>query len=429
MFLRATVPLVTGCILLCSSVLSWLDDPLDGAYTAWKMPVDMAWGFHTTLINYGLLCTVCALLAFVIARAQWQMSIPILMLLCIVPVVLFVWQFLFADLYGINLVAQHTIQFMLLQQRIGYATAAKLIGMDVLNLSTESIQSRAVLLLDQVSIGPILLVGCCLGLIGFRALYRGPRDGRGRRFRPLLFVGLCAALLIAMVGLGRSLAANVCNYEAKAALSLGDYASALKWLDDARFLDPAFDNLAYYHRERGQALYGLHPTELGDEMRVYLASVYREQGDPFDAYQELLASWHSRPSLWVNEEMGLALERLSQYTQQKNAPPIQRASNDVSALPWLQLLAQLDDTNVYAQYVVGSIDYEQNNYGTVITQMLQVVHLNHNGDVQSSAYTYMALSLLDRGDIVNARKLLAVAIRLDPYYHNNTAREALSGLH
>jgi Flp pilus assembly protein TadD len=61
--------------------------------------------------------------------------------------------------------------------------------------------------------------------------------------------------------------------------------------------------------------------------------------------------------------------------------------------------------------------------------MTKVIELSRNTDIQSSAYTYMGLSIAGRGDVVNARKLLFKALALDPSYQNNTAREVLSGLH
>jgi Tfp pilus assembly protein PilF len=61
--------------------------------------------------------------------------------------------------------------------------------------------------------------------------------------------------------------------------------------------------------------------------------------------------------------------------------------------------------------------------------MIKVIQLSRNTDIQSSAYIYMGLSIAGQGDVVNARKLFFKALDLDPSYHNNTAREELSGLH
>ena len=61
--------------------------------------------------------------------------------------------------------------------------------------------------------------------------------------------------------------------------------------------------------------------------------------------------------------------------------------------------------------------------------MTKVIQLSRNADIQSSAYTYIGLSIAGQGNVVDARKFLFQATKLDPAYHNNTAREELSGLH
>jgi hypothetical protein len=61
--------------------------------------------------------------------------------------------------------------------------------------------------------------------------------------------------------------------------------------------------------------------------------------------------------------------------------------------------------------------------------MIAVTQISSNADIQSSAYTYMALSDAGQGNVVEERMLLFKAVELDPNYHNNTAREELSGLH
>ena len=61
--------------------------------------------------------------------------------------------------------------------------------------------------------------------------------------------------------------------------------------------------------------------------------------------------------------------------------------------------------------------------------MNAVIRLSGNANLQSSAYTYLALSAGGQGKYSDERDLLFKAVALDPDYHNNTAREALSGLH
>jgi tetratricopeptide (TPR) repeat protein len=201
-------------------------------------------------------------------------------------------------------------------------------------------------------------------------------------------------------------------------------------LDAALTLNPALDQVPYYHIERGQAFYALHPNEQSDDSRAYLAFVYRLQGDNLDADQELLAVWHVHPTTpWVVDELSITLERLAEYVQQPNSPPVQRADSDIAAMSWLQILAQIDASNVYGQYLLGRFQYYLHSYDACIARMTRVIQLSRNTDIQSSAYTYMGLSVAGQGDIPRERRLLFEAVKLDPSYRNNTAREELSGLH
>jgi tetratricopeptide (TPR) repeat protein len=93
------------------------------------------------------------------------------------------------------------------------------------------------------------------------------------------------------------------------------------------------------------------------------------------------------------------------------------------------MMIQVDPANVYAQYLAGRVYYDLHDFNKSATHMLIVLPLTHNTDLQSSAYTYIALSQLQQGQTAAARTLLLKAVELDPDYSNNTAREELSGLH
>jgi len=148
-----------------------------------------------------------------------------------------------------------------------------------------------------------------------------------------------------------------------------------------------------------------------------------------DAYLQLFAirqSYHTTPS-WVVDEMNVTLEALAEYNQPLKLQPVVPEKDD-TALMWLQLLVQVDPSNVYGRYAIGRIQYERHEYTGCMAQMAGVIQLSPNADVQSSAYTYIAFSETGLGDYVDARKNLFKAVELDPFYYNNTAREALSGL-
>jgi len=340
---------------------------------------------------------------------------------------------------GINQLAQHEIQMLLIQHHFGYRIAMERITIDPFALDTSTIPGRLEILVDQVSFGPLLPVVAaliCFGLLGDGGRRKRPHPASTpppplrRRDNRIWLAGIGILMFLLGVVLGRAPAAMASEYQATVSLEAGDYQLALNWLNAAHALNPALDQVAYYHIERGQALYFLHPNQPNDESLAYLAFEYQERGDDLDAYLQLLtiAQAHQPPA-WVVDEMSLTLEKLAEFTHALKGTAIPRSNNDVTALPWVQLLAQVDSSNVYAQYLVGRLQYDLHNYTGCTEQMLKVIELSPNRDVQSSAYTYMALSSAGQGDYLQERALLFKAIQLDPNYYNNTAREELSGLH
>jgi tetratricopeptide (TPR) repeat protein len=113
-----------------------------------------------------------------------------------------------------------------------------------------------------------------------------------------------------------------------------------------------------------------------------------------------------------------------------NAPvlSVQRMTNDTLTIPWLQRLEDVDPANAYAQYLTGRIEYDLHYYDACKAQMYKVIGSSVDPDIQSSAYTYIALSDAQQGDYTSSRRFLKIAIDYDPAFRNNTAREELSGL-
>ena len=437
---RSIISAAAGCITLFGSFLPWLQDPLAGSYSAWKLPVDIGWQFRATIFSYGLLCLCCAALAFFTAYVNWKPSKSAggvtpgyvsLGVLCMVPCFLFSLQYLFADVHGVDVLAQHLIQELLVRNHFGYTVADRLIPLSPFTLTTATLSGRLELLVDLVSLGPFTSLASGGMLIGCRRLLTVPNSTivkkRPSSARYLLMPFACLPLLAV---LGRAPAAMTFNYLAKSSLAAGDSVTAMKLLDVAYVLNPALDQVPYYHIERGQANYALNPNDQSDDGRAYLAFVYHGQGDDLDAGQELLALWHAHPTAsWIVDELSITLETQAEFIQQPNAPPIPRADNDIAAMTWLQILAQTDASNVYAQYLIGRIQYYLHSYSACIGHMARAIQLSRNAYIQSSAYTYMGLSVAGQGDIVGERRFLFEAVKLDPNYYNNTAREELSGLH
>jgi hypothetical protein len=432
--------MVAGCIMVCASVLPWLSDPLGEVYSAWRLPIDIGWPFHTSLFNYGLLCLCCAIYAFLVAYANWKAfkgseyfvgKHTAAGILCVVPVALFLLQYLCSDVNGIAHLTQHMIQMLLIQRHLGYTAPAQLIVISPFVWDTSTLLGRLELLVDQVSIALVLPCLSAWMLIDHRRFFATslrPALAKKRHDRVWLTMILIGIVLLVVV-FGRAPIAMLCEDQARASLTAGDYEPALRWLDAARFLNPALDQMTYYHIEWGQAMYFLHPDQHSDDSRVYLAFTYNKQGDYLDAYQELLAAWHSqRTAPWVVDGMSSTLEGLAEFILPLKGPPIARSANDDTALPWLQLLTQVDPSNVYGQYLAGRIQYDLHNFTGCMAQMSMVIQLSNDSTVQSSAYTYMALSDAGQGDYIDERVLLLKAVKLDPVYLNNTAREELSGL-
>src|SRR5579863_5384461 len=475
--LMPAVAVVAGAVMSGASALPWLNMPLGTASSAWHLPIDIGWQFRAGLnigiFNYGLLCMCCACIAFAVAVASWKPftrrspmyraiahRYGLAGCLCLLPLLLFLLQYLFADLAGINQLAQNRIQLLLIQRHYGYTIAQPIIPLDPLAFDISSIQMRVELLLDQLSIGPLLpIISACILIALQKRSGGGAVSGRpqgtpvpyyeaagaavqgrgGDKPRPRL-TGWLLLILALLVVCGRAPAAVVCEYQAKALLAQGNYAQALTWLDRAVFLNPELDQMAWYHIERGQALYYVQPGQQNNESQLYLAATYLQQKASLNAYQELLTAWQSHDSAsWVRDEMSNLLEKLIENTRPLsnvtgggfNIIPITPAleqKNDEISLSWLEVLSSVDSGNVYSHYMIGRINYDLHNYAECRAQMLQVTSMSANPDTLSSAYTYLALSDAGQGNYSDERTLLLEAIASDPAYWNNTAREELSGI-
>lgn len=419
-----------GILLFCASMCPWLVDPLGTSRSAWMLPVDIAWPLSPVFLNYGVLClggTLCALiLAFMHwlrFRLQLHALYGLLCIVCILPTLGFLIQFLCSDLPALSLLTQHKIQALLIQRHFGYSLAPPLIPLRPFMLHMSNLTTRVQILGNQVSFGAFLpCVGLCIVLQ--LAKKHGIWSCWCQHYRSLTVP--CLVLLIFIV---RAPIATLYEYEAGRLLSAGMYTRALSLLDAAHFLNPSLSEATQYHVERGQALYSLFPQEELVDSRLYLASMDRQQGDYLGAYQELLPLWQAHPDTrWIVDEMALTIEWLAEYAHPLMGSPPKRLQNDTTALFWLQILRRVDPTNVYALYMAGRIQFDLHNEAACFQFMAAAVHYSSDATIQSSAYTYMALSQAATNDFRMARLLLFKAVELDSGYHNTVAREELSGL-
>jgi tetratricopeptide (TPR) repeat protein len=511
--------LMPGCIvalMVGATFLPWIVDTLTTRYSAWDLPVDIDWQFHIPAFNYGLLCMLCAASVLYRMLKHWRLRYDVRIQLqyriiivpvawfCLFPVLLLVFQYLFADVYGIDVLAQHEVQMLLIQQRFGYPVLNQLMVLVPFNsftsfsylyygatvVSGTTVMGRLVLLIDVL--GPGILLPIAAGVTAFvcsnysrvaNPSAPSPVSLR-QRIREHRLAYLLVGLFLLLV-FGRAPLAMLCEYEAKQVLSMGNYYSALNWLQRAVVLNPALYKIAAYHEERGRADYYLRPEHLTDDAYTYLASVYSSENDYRDAFSVLQLVWDNQASNeerpWLTEQLSMTLEWLAESTATlaakqggswlvANNQELQQ-NTDVDSLPqassqqallntlqlndparkiaatytlaplalgngsspaavfWLSELAQVDSSNVYASYALGREFYTQEAYTTCIEYMRQALNAHPNTDVQSSADTYIALSMIRQGKVAQARQLLLQAVQLDPDFNNNTAREQLSGLH
>jgi tetratricopeptide (TPR) repeat protein len=552
------VPIIIILLMVGATFLPWVVDTLGGQYSAWKLPVDIDWQIRFGAFSYGLISVLCAVYVLYRmlthwnlrddprAQAEYQVITKPVGWLCLFPVLLMMFQYLFADAYGIDVLAQHEIQMLLIQQQFGYnvlnqvlvlvpfTTSPTNYGATV--VSGVTLGGRFILFLDVL--GPGVLLPLTAGATAL--VYSNYSGAAARKLKPVVplkqrlrehWLALLLSSLFLLIVFGRAPAAMASEYQAKQLLSMGDYAGAISWLNTAVALNPALADLSSYHNERGRADYYMQPKHITDDAHTYLASVYSSENDYTDATNELMYVWNNHRSdnlPWLKEQLSFTLEWLSEFSvkttttgaqlgvdglplenntatqqlnpsglmqdtslqsmlnstptasnglqspstplspktalttqsatcgQQNNStsqtssrqgssctlqqtisgaqrtgtlnPVLPRNIGQFEAIPWLTMLAQVDSSNVYAQYTLGQTFYLQDGLDGCIEYMQNVLYANPNANVQSSADTYMALSMIKQGKVAQGRQLLLEAVKLDPLFTNNTAREELSGL-
>jgi tetratricopeptide (TPR) repeat protein len=545
------VPIIISCLMVGATFMPWVVDTLGGQYSAWKLPVDIDWQIRFSEFNYGLLSVLCVALVFYRilthwrlrddprAQAEYQVITKPVGWLCLFPVLLLMFQYLFADVSAIELLAEHEIQMLLIQQQFGYNVLHHVLVLvpfttsransGVTIVSGVTLGGRFILFLDVL--GPGVLLPLTAGITAL--VYSNYSGAATRKLKPVVplkqrirehWLALLLSSLFLLIVFGRAPAAMASEYQAKQLLAMGNYAGAINWLNTAVALNPGLDDLFSYHNERGRADYFMRPKQMTDDAHTYLASVYSGENDYTDAANELMFVWNNHRSdnlPWLKDQLSFTLEWLSEFsvkatttktqlgvdglplenntaTQQNNRsglmqdtsiqsmlhsrpmtsnalqspstplspntasttqnatcgstsstsqsscssqqtvssaqrtstldPVLPRDIGQFEAIPWLTMLAQVDSSNVYAQYTLGQTFYLQDDLDGCIEYMQNVLYANPNANVLSSADTYMALSIIKQGKVDQGRQLLLQAIKLDPYFNNNTAREELSGL-
>jgi len=445
--------LFVGILLLLASVSSWFKQPLGDVSSAWQIPVYVGWPLRLAALNYGLLCLLGMLLAFVAggasipglsAKLPPQVSLVVKRRLkgfyrlvgiySLVISLLFCLQYLLLDTHSIDQLAQNQVQSLLIAHHLGYRLRSPLLPIDPLNIDSNLFMVRLALLTDQVAFG--FLVPVLAAIVMLRASRRVPVEPLAHtksRFSRR-WIGIALFVLIAVCLLGRVPIALFCESVASTALQGGDYPRASRWLDRAVAFDPAITDVASYHVQRGQIDYFVFHDTQGTDSQAYIAFMAYQRANYRIAYQDLFQIWQlHRTTQWITASFDQVMMR---SIESKGPIKFGVDSNnfrvsvkeDYSSLPYVQELLLVDPSSVYGHYVMGRIDCDLQAYVACTHEMQQVIALATNKDIQSTAYTYIGLSEAYQGDYIASRAFLMKAVDLDPNYHNNTAREALSGL-
>jgi tetratricopeptide (TPR) repeat protein len=462
-------PSLAIALLLLACVISWISVPPIHSYGGWELAIDLGWGVQSKLVSYGLLSLLIALICLgrTLAAFDWKgywfdhsapwrprplrpRSLLAMGWLATVPSLLFLFQFLLADLHLTTMLADQENLSLLIRQHLGYRLASQRLPMRPFQISSATLDDRLGLLIQLANLGVLLpLIGgvfCLYGAyqarrkreISLRArLYEGG-VARTRSIwrRPAFWI---AASILGLILLGRAPAGLVYEYFGRQALIAGQYQTALDLFSQAQALNPALDSMASFHQERGEALYRLH-YQANLDVGLYLAASYRKAGALDQAWlqDQSLAQRYPHDAL-LQQDMAVTLEALIEHnTSVAQLPVNEEAAQQNPQLPikitnkalgWLDKLLQLEPDNLYAHYLRGRIYFATHTYELATRDFEDTLTLSTDRDMQSAAYTYLAFCRAGVGDYVGERSFLEKAIELDNGYYNTTAREAASGLH
>ncbi len=259
-----------------------------------------------------------------------------------------------------------------------------------------------------------------------------------RRWRGWL---IAAAVVVGLLIFGRAPAGLYAKSLGLAALNQGYYQTALNDFNVAATLNPTLTDLPEFDEERGQALYMLGDKNTLDA-GLYLAAQYTIIYAPNQAWgveRELLRLYPTnQPLIYVTDRtLATLIERNTQVAitptdnEQEALNPqvaISVATVD-NALPWLDRLLLVQPGNVYALYMHGRVLYSARSYESAGSDFFALAHESHDANMQSAAYTYIALCYAGLNNFSAERSYLQLAVGLDHDYNNTTARTTASGLH
>ncbi len=454
--------LLAGGVMLGASGLPWLADPFHRVYSPWEIPLASGWslavpdsaGAALTSVGAGsclaaLVCLGCATLKP--SRSTITAASPTLQggwchrlagICCLLPLWVFLLHFISVDTQQGDELAYHKLEAQLILRHLGYNLPRDWLPITApFALDMARLHWRGVLLVDQLRPGAVLpLIGLCLWL-------RCPNERRESwPLVPLIQLRLLRSpCLMALVGGCLLLASSaplgswLSMQQVDCAIAAGDYQQALNWLERSRQIAPATGNSEAYQERLGLILAGLEPRSQGETVSFALARSFLQGRAYLRAYQVLFPLWLSHrqqqqesPEPWLTAALSEALAGLVEAAWPPallSGDTLERNHRLSIAQGWLMRLVQVNPHSLYAHYLLGRAAYDLHNYRSCLAEMSILLALSLDNDLRSSAYTYIGLAEIALGHSLQGREALLTAVTLDPDYRNNTAREALSGLH
>jgi len=400
-------PLLGLLLLILGLALPWFAIPLQPGVSSWSLPVVLAGIPAVSWISYGAVLTAClvsGLLIEVRSRGRAGAATAAVGAAVLVVSLAFVVASITADWPLLQRLEDQATEQSAIFGQFGYGVPG---------------QAPSLMLVTPVNGSWALLGGAlrlgwfCTAAGGLVLLASGASSlaGRVRRIRRRGIALSALAVLIVAGVLVRGVIADYLAGQGAAAVRAGDYQAATASLADANHLDPLLTSSTAYELTLGQALLGTGGD--GQPLAMFAdADASGAVGDIRGQVTELRKAVALDPA---NSVLLQQLDRASQVlaVTAKDPGPLQALSHPTVA-------------DVYTQ---GRVRYAQADYSAALPCFQQVLRMTGDGNVISSAYTYIALSELKLGRAGQARLDLLRAVRADTSYNNTLARSLLVGLY
>jgi hypothetical protein len=400
-------PLLGLLLVITGQALPWFAIPMMGGRSAWSLPVVLAGVPSGSWASYGAILAVClglGLLSVIAWRGRPCAATATVGAGVLVVCLTFLVATGTADWPLLQQLEDQSAQQTAIFGQFGYGVPNQLPSLMLLVPVTGSWALVAgALRLGWLSatVGGLMLFGTAAPSL----------TGWARRARRRWHLVAALGLLLVVSAVGRGAVAAYLAGQGAAAASGGDYPSANGTLALARRLDPLLTSSTAYDLALGQVLMAVGHT--GQPLALLAdANARGAQGDIQGQVTALRQAAATDPGSLVIAQQ---LDRASQLL----------ALTDEDARP----LEALSDPTVADEYTRGRILYAAADYTAALACFRQVLTVTTDANVDSSAFTYIALSELKLGQADQARRDLLHAVSLDTQYNNTLARSLVAGLY